>query len=694
MKADGIYTVKNKDFIYDIEFYQNFFCVNFLSYPDREERVSFEISSRKDQRKELLEFLEYDGEFVPETLRLIGYNNIGYDYPVLHMLIENPEISLLIWWKKVQRDIFNNQDRKNMIWENQRHVFQIDVFKINHYDNVARSASLKWLEFTQRWHKVQDLPINPKALVQETQMDSLIRYCWNDVEFTAEVADYTWNAVKFRENMGDVLGRSVMDYSDVQIGQFLNQKKYEEISDKKYKDFKQGRTFRKNYQVKDIVPDMIEFKTPFMQKFLEDIKKITFTDDDIFRYDIIINAKGEFERISKGVMKSKEIKEEWQKLSTIITFARGGLHTIDMPRIVDREEGHRLMEKDVGSMYPRSIVVDGIYPRHLGIEWNMGIEDAYNYRMDTLKPRMKELEYGSEEWKKINDEQEVYKLAMNGGGFGKLGSAYSWQYDPLAKYQVTMGCELKLLMLIEDFVMAGVKIISVNTDGVVIQFPKSMQSIVDDIHKAWEEKTSFILEDTHYNKLVFSSVNDYIAVIVDGESDEVEKVKYKGDFEIDKDAHKNNSQRVIAIALSEYFIKGVPLTDCIGHLGYKFGKDSQVDIYDYCIGKKKTSSCEYWWVRKGKAEQLTDKVIRFYVGKSGDYLLKKYTKGAREGKYEKVNAQFHHTLFMDYFPAANMGGNYKIDTNYYMNECRKLIAPIESGTRLLERGAYIQGELF
>lgn len=698
MKEDGIYTVENKDFVYDIEFYQNFFCVNFLSYPDREERISFEISSRKDQRKELLAFLEFDGEFLEEKLRLIGYNNVGYDYPVLHMLIENPEISLLIWWKKVQRDIFNNEDRRNMIWENQRHVFQIDVFKINHYDNVARSASLKWLEFTKRWHKLQDLPIKPDQLLQETQMDMMIAYCWNDVEFTAEVADYTWNAVLFRENMSDVLKRSVMDYSDVQLGQYLNQKKYEELSGKKYRDFKKDRTFRKSYQMRDIIPKVIKFKTPFMQKFLEDLRATSFIDDDKLRYDIILKPKGdgqEFDRVvEKGLQGVKKIREEQQKLNTIITFARGGLHTVDMPRVVERKEDHRLMEKDVGSMYPRSIIVDGIYPRHLGKEWNEGITNAYNYRMDILKPRMKELEYGSPEYKKVDDEQAVYKLAMNGGGFGKLGSSYSWQYDPLAKYQVTMGCELKLLMLIEDFVMAGVHIVSVNTDGVVIQYPKSMQSIIDDIHSAWEKSTDFILEDTHYNKLVFSSVNDYIAVIVDPESDEVQKVKYKGDFELDKDPHKNNSQRVVAIALSEYFTKGVPLTDVIGHLGYKFGKDSQVNIYDYCIGKKKTSSCEYWWVRKGKAEQLSDKVIRFYVAKSGDYLLKKYTKGAREGKYEKVNASFHHTLFMDYFPAAKMGGNYKLDKNYYMNECRKLINPIESGTRLLERGAYVQGELF
>ena len=690
--------MENRDYVYDIEFYRNFFVVNFRSFPDGEERLTFEISQRKDQRKELLTFLETEG------LRLIGFNNVGYDYPVLHMLIESPEISLLIWWKKVQRDIFNNTDRKKVIWESQRKVFQIDLFKINHYDNMARSTSLKWLEFTKRWSKVQDLPIKPDQVINEPQIPKMIAYCWNDVDFTFELAHDCWNAVKFRENMTEVLGRNVMDYSDVKLGEYLNQKKYEELSGRRWKEFREERTHRRDYRMSDIIPDVIEFRTPVMKKWLEELKQRKFIDDkrDKFRYDIIIDETFEEVRSRDFTMTDSKIDKDLQPellaLKTVVTFAKGGLHTVELPRVVTRKEGWHLMEKDVASMYPRGIVVDGIYPKHLGETWNEGISNAYDYRLNTLKPKMKEVEYGSDEYKKLDDEQAVYKLAMNGGGFGKLGSAYSWQYDPLAKYQVTMGCELKLLMLIEDFVMAGIQIVSVNTDGVVIHYPHSMQETVDKIHADWEKKTQFILEDTHYSKIVFSSVNHYIAVIVDPVTDEKLKVKYKGDFELDKDPHKNNSQRIVPVALSEYFVNDVPISNIIGHLGYEFennGKKEQVSIYDYCHGKKKTSSCEYWLVNRGKAHLLKDKVLRYYVSKVPNQLLKKYTKGKQEGKFEKVNAGFNITMFMDYFGAASMGvGGYKIDKNYYTQECRKVIDPILSGTRMTEGGKHVQTKLF
>lgn len=678
------------DFVYDIEFYQNFFCVCFRSFPDGGERIVFEISKRKDQREQLLEFLKQDG------LRLIGYNNVGYDYPVLHILIESPEINLLIWWKRVQREIFNE---RNTIWDNQRHVFQIDLFKINHYDNRARATSLKWLEFTQRWFKVQDLPIPPKELVKEQFFDPLIQYCWNDVDYTWEFAHDCWGAVKFRENMSEVLGRNVMDYSDVKIGEFLNQKKYCELTGKSWKDIKDGRTYRKMYDMKDIIPDFVKFETPFMQEFLNTLIDRRFVDNDHFRYDLVFNQEGFVELVEGGIVTksklndNKRITEQHHKGNSIITFAKGGLHTIELPRQVKRKEGWTLMEKDVGSMYPRFIVANGIYPMHLGKEWNEGISNAYDYRLNVLKPKMKELEYGSEAYRKVDDEQAVYKLAMNGGGFGKLGSAYSWQFDPLAKFRVTMGCELSLLMLIEQFLINGIHVISVNTDGVVIHYPNEKQEIVDRIHKEWEQRTQFLLEDTHYNNLVFSSVNDYIAVIVDPETDEVSKIKYKGDFEIDKEPHKNNSQRIVPIALKEYFVNGVLPKDIVGHLGYKFengGKEETVTIYDYCIGRKKTSSCEYWLVEAGKAQRIDDKVIRYYIAKTKDNLLKKHTKGKLEGRFDKINAGFNVRMFMEFFGTHD----YKIDRGYYLNEVRKIIQSIESGTRILENGTSEQLSMF
>lgn len=675
------------DYIYDVEFYKNFFCVNFKSFDGRDERFTFEISSRKDERESLLAFLKQQG------LRLIGFNNVGYDYPVLHMLIKSPNISLERWWNRVQQEVFNN---RTIVWDRDREIFQIDLFKINHYDNRARMVSLKYLEFTQRWYKVQDLPLDPKQEVPIDKMDSLVEYCWNDVDFTHEFAKTCINAIHFRERMSKLLGKNVMDFSDVKIGEYLNQLNYEKITGKKWTEFKNLRTERKIFNMSDIIPNNVDFQTPFMKKFLEDLRGLSFKEwDKNFKFDIVIE-NGKFREVVKGGISSpSRISSEQFQLNTIITFAKGGLHTVDMPRVVKRKQGWRLQEKDVGSMYPKFIIENKVFPQHLGEQWNQSIENAYNYRIDTLKPKLKELEYGSPEWQEVEDEQQVYKLAMNGGGFGKLGSKFSWQYDPLAKFKVTMGCELCLLMLIEQFLLHDIEVVSVNTDGVVIHYKNDKQAVVDRIHRDWEKKTEFLLEDTDYDKIVFSSVNDYIAVIIDPTTGKKTKVKYKGDFEINKDPHKNNSQRIVPIVLSEYFTKdNVDIKEIISTLGYEFiddkGNKETTSIYDYCIGRKSNSTCHYALIKNGIGEKLDDKVIRYYISNSNEQLLKVFTGGKKQGEISKVNAGFNVTMFMEFF----LRKNYDINISYYVNECMKIIKPIEKGTRVLEQGKTVQTSLF
>jgi len=316
------------DYIYDIEFYPNFFCVN-IRTPDNAYRKSFEISNRKDDRVELIEVLEQS------DIRMVGFNNNHYDYPVLHYLLENPQTKLLNWFRWVQKNIF--KDETFIIFESQRKVKQIDLFKINHYDNMARRSSLKWLEFTMRWHKVQDLPITPNTNVPEGLFDEMVKYCWNDVDFTYQLYLMSLNAIKLRERMGKKYKTSLMDCSDVKIGEYINRVNYEELSGIKYKDFKNKRTFHKQFDLIDIIPEFIEFHTPEMKKFIEELKNVRFRDGDPFERTIHLG----------GV----EIK-----------FAKGGLHSVDSPRIQKRKEGWTLMEKDVGSMYPRFIVVNGVYP--------------------------------------------------------------------------------------------------------------------------------------------------------------------------------------------------------------------------------------------------------------------------------------------------------------------------------------------
>ena len=50
---------------------------------------------------------------------------------------------------------------------------QIDLFKIHHFDNKAKSTSLKMLEFNMKSHNIEDLPFPVGHALTEAEMDVL-----------------------------------------------------------------------------------------------------------------------------------------------------------------------------------------------------------------------------------------------------------------------------------------------------------------------------------------------------------------------------------------------------------------------------------------------------------------------------------------------------------------------------------------
>tara|TARA_R110000851_G_scaffold78000_5_gene172073 strand:+ start:11971 stop:13929 length:1959 start_codon:yes stop_codon:yes gene_type:complete len=636
---------KNSVWVYDIETYPNIFTFVFRKVGERELKI-FEISSRKNQIRELILFLK------TRNLRLIGYNNVAFDYPVLHYILKNPNTTLQEMFDYVQESIIGSEFPVIPEWNIV--IPQVDLYKICHYDNMARATSLKWLEFTLRWEKLQDLPFKPGTIIPTDKFDYLIEYNINDVDFTFRFLDECMDAIMFRQEMSKVLDKNVMNYSDVKIGELLNRQTYERLSGIPYKHFKKLRSYRSVIKVSDLIPSYIKYKTKYMQDFLKEISSKTFKIDDKFERHL------RFGGIS-------------------MKFAKGGLHSEDTPKVFKCKPGWTLKEKDVGSMYPASMINGKMYPQHLGEAWYEGIKSLYEERAYELKPQMKKLDKKSDAYRFLDSKQNAYKLAMNGGGYGKTGSEYSWQYDPLIMLKVTFKGQLSLMMLMEEYSEMGVELISANTDGVVIHYPDEMEDEVNRVHKEWETTTMYILEDTSYAQIIFRDVNNYVAEIIDEQSKERVKMKFKGCFEFDQELHKNNSQRIVQIALMEYFIHGVPVEDVIRSPGYEFentkGKREKTSIYDYCRGvKKMKTTFGYAFISPTKREDIPDKVCRYYISNSNTKLYKIYNES--EDRIAAINKGYNVTPFMNYRKEEN----YDINYQYYINECNKIIEPIERGT--------------
>jgi len=578
-----------KILIHDIETLKEFFLVGVMDV-ETGMYYEFEVNKNVNQLDKFVRFAENHKDYY-----WVGYNNLRFDSQVIEWILRNHEEweelgSLEVCAKISQKaaDVIHDANYEVLpeFSEYKLSLKQIDLFKVHHFDNKNRRVSLKRLEFEMDLENIEEMPIHhSKENLTDEEIVLIKDYCKNDIHATYEFYKVTIgetehplykgnNQIQLRMDIQEEFKIPCLNYSDSKIGDEMIKKYYCEQKGIAYKDLKKKGTFRKPFKISSCVAGYVEFKTPVLKEFLKRIKKITLSLQDDF-------------------------KEQLEFYGNIYTFAKGGLHTENGPKIFEADEDHLIVDWDVSSYYPAIIINNGRYPVHLGKEFLAGYKQMFEKRLE-LKPLAKKD-------RKIKGIVGALKLAVN-SVYGKSSDMQSWIYDRMLTMFTTITGELSLLMLIEKYELAGIKVISANTDGVTILVNKSLIDKMDEINKWWSDVTQYELERTDYQKIIFSTVNDYLAIKTDGD------VKKKGDFLTDFELHKNKSARIVPIALERFYVHSVPVEDTIKH---------HRNIFDFCLRQKASKDFHYEGVNRSTGETTTyNKLIRYYVSKSGEKLLK------------------------------------------------------------------------
>ena len=635
-----------KNYVYDLETYPNFFCGVFIN--ETEEYV-FEISGRKNDLDKLYKF--YD---VKNIKYLIGFNCVRFDAQIMQFLIDDYHSLKYLSARDLNQKIFDKA--QEVIQKSNNNEFlpypewritvpQIDIYLMNHYNNKNMATSLKWVEFSINYPKVQDLPFKFDLTLSPKNFDSVIKYCINDVKATRMFTKEKKNEdlIKLRISQDKQYPElRLLNKSDSSVGETLFLKFMSESMGVDMRTLKQMRTHRSTIEVKDILLPYINFKTPEFQSALDFYKSSTYG---------IRDNKGEFLKLKKTV-KYKGIDYE---------FAEGGLHASWENKIFEADDDYEIWDWDVESYYPNLAIVNGYKPEHLGEHFSIVYKNIFLER---------------KKYPKGTTENQSFKIILN-GTYGKLGDADSFLFDVKPQLQICINGQLSLAMLCERFsLIEGCTIIQANTDGVTVRIKKDKIEEMKSIAARWEKLTSLRLESAEYKKMVISNVNNYMAQYTDG------KMKYKGAYEIDQEFHKNKSQRIVKIALKRYFIDNIPIKETIeNHLKVKDGYDYNAEkdkyeieacgIYDFCHGRKVKWNQEFVIIKGIEEKKINEKVIRYYNTTEKSTMMKKYS----DGRTEAVNKGYNAKLFQEYKDEKD----YKIDYNYYINECYKITTPFDGG---------------
>ena len=635
--------------IYDIETMRECFIVVCME-PEKTPK-SFVVSKWQNQ---LDAFIKYTEENIDSYW--VGYNNLRFDAQVVEWILRNHmhwhELSGLEICAKIAQkaqDVIHdaNYDVLPEYREWDLSLKQIDLFKIHHYDNKNRRVSLKRLEFEMDLENIEEMPIHHnKADLTKDEVFLSLQYCFNDVDATYEFYKITLgdtyhplykgnNQIQLRKDIEEEFGIPCLNYSDSKIGDEIIKKYYCQEKGMEVKELPRKGYFRKSIDIKNCIAGYVQFETEQLQQFLQNIKRLKLGLQDDF-------------------------KEHIDFYGNVYSFMKGGLHTENKPEIFESDEEYEIIDWDVASYYPAIIITNGRFPAHLGKEFLRGYKQMFDKRLE-LKPLAK----GD---RKIKGIVGALKLAVN-SVYGKSSDMQSWIYDRQLTMFTTITGELSLMMLIEKYEMNGIQVISANTDGVTIRVRKDLIPKMHEINEWWSELTQYALERTDYKKIIFSTVNDYIAIMPDG------TIKKKGDFLTDFELHKNKSARIVPLALEGYYVHGIPVKETI--LAHK-------NLYDFCI--RRISSRDFHYEGMSSDNKLTkyNKLIRYYIGKNGEKIhkVKNESSQSKAAKKSQVEAGEWLCSVCNHLPSNASLEN--VNYLYYIDKAENMITKILTGGKRIK----------
>ena len=571
---------------------------------------------------------------------------------MVHDLLSVREKALTVTGKAVATRAYKkatsliNSDDKfgRAVKPSEEYVKQVDLFKINHFDNRARSTSLKLLEFNMKMDDIQDLPFDVDADLTDDQIDLLLKYNMHDVKATLLFYQHTLPMIKFREELSQKYKRDFINHNDTKIGKdYFIMRLEEAMPGSCYKRDKGSsvvrQTKRDTIKIADCLFSYYDFKRDEFNLVLDwfrsqEIKETKGVFSDIEEHDLgdlaayadlthkrqkwfnkpseeavaLFKEQRPMGWVSEEQLKAKKKGQHqysywknWRVADNLnvrvggfrFDFGTGGIHGSVESQIVSEDDNYCIIDADVASMYPNIAIANRVYPEHLSEKFCDIYEDVYQQRKSYAK--------GSAE-------NAMLKLALN-GVYGDSNNQYSPFYDPQYTMTITINGQLSLCLLAEKLMeIDGLQLIQVNTDGVTVKLPRWKAMQYDEVCEAWQKQVGLQLEFAHYSKMIIRDVNNYIAVYVDG------KVKRKGAYQYEGLGwHQDQGGLVIPMAAEAAMLNGTDIEDFVR---------SHKNKYDFMLRTKVPRSSKLVMIGPDGQDIPQQNICRFYACNAGGELVK------------------------------------------------------------------------
>lgn len=470
--------------VYDLESLSNLFT--YTGYRSKNNTwYQYVICGWRNDAKELYKHL------TEEKFAQCGFNNLAYDYPLLHHFLRH---------YKGEYEFYTGQELAQALYAKSQYLIeeqftevkkpfipQIDLYKIWHYNNKARMTSLKDLEIAMRMDNVEEMPFDHTYWCHQGDEVQVLSYNKNDVLATYKFLLVTIgkteyplykgeNKLQLRNDLNKKFHVNVTNMGDVPMGEELILQLYSrETGQNPYYLKKSGGTPRDLICLKDCIPSWCNLKTKEFNKFLTELQNTCITGE-----------KGEFQ--------FSVIYHNYK-----FDFGLGGSHGSIKPGVYESDNEWIIVDYDVASLYPSIAKSLKLYPEHLGLPFLYQYVGFIDTRLEEkIKPKTE----------RDNVLIKGYKLIVN-GAYGKSNEEKSFLYDPLYTFKTTIAGQIFISMWSERMVEAVPELIFIqtNTDGQTIKIPRNKLNLIREVNKKLTEETGLVIEEAFYSKMFIRDVD-------------------------------------------------------------------------------------------------------------------------------------------------------------------------------------------
>ena len=487
-------------------------------------------------------------------------------------------------------------------------------FKFNNVDikdDMQMGLSLKAIEGHLGLSVEEStVPFDIDRSLTEDELKETAKYCMHDVDTTERLVELRRDYLKTKINLGKRAG-----IPEVKALSATNAKLTAMMLQAERKEWNDGReyVYPKNLDIAVIPKPILDF--------FETIHDMSIPDEVLFKTSFEIEIGG-----------------------MLCKYAWGGVHGSLTGYYEEATEDRVIQNRDVSSLYPSLIEIYKYLSRNVPDP-----ELFYAIKRDRIQA------------KHNGDKQTAkdLKLPLNTVS-GAQENRYNDLYDPLPTRSLRISGQLFLTVLAMRLLNAckTIRLLNLNTDGLMYSIDKSELALVDEIAHAWEAETKFELEVDDIQRVWIKDVNNLLIIKTNGEVKTVGGylnygVSVKGAWAI------NNNMVIVKKALIEYFVHGTPVEDTINGCN---------DIFQFqIIAKAGMKYREAYHLVDGEQVPV-QKVNRVYA-----------TADERYGKLFKVKAENDSTAKIEMLPEHCIIDNDNklsiddVDKTFYIEMAKKRI---------------------